>query len=86
MKIIRNGIEYELTPAEMREAYLEKKFEYLKEDILSKAEEMGVELSDELVENIADNAEKWLGNNESLWESYWMTIEYVLEENVDGGC
>ncbi len=86
MKIIRNGIEYELTPAEMREAYLEKKFEYLKDDIQCKAEEMDIELSDEQSEEIADRAEKWLGNNESLWESYWMTIEYVLEENVDGGC
>ena len=82
MKIIRNGIEYELTRAEMREAYLETKFEYLKDDIKCKAEEMDIELSDEQLEEIADHAEKWLGNNESLWESYWMTIEYALEENV----
>ena len=82
MKIIRNGIEYELTHEEMREAYLETKFEYLKDDIKCKAEEMDIKLSDELVEDIADRAEKWLGNNESLWESYWMTIEYALEENA----
>ena len=81
MKIIRNGIEYELTRAEMREAYLEQKFEYLKDDIQCKAEEMDIKLSNERLEKIADRAEKWLSNNESLWESYWMTIEYALEEN-----
>ena len=82
MKIIRNGNEYELTRSEMREAYLEMKNEYLKDDIRCKAEEMDIELSDEHIEDIADYAEKWLGNNESLWESYWMTIEYAIEENA----
>ena len=84
MKIIRDGIEYQLTPAEMRVAYLEMKNEYLKDDIRCKAEEMEIELSDEHIEDIADYAEKWLGNNESLWESYWMTIEYIIEENTRG--
>lgn len=70
MKIIRNGIEYELTATEMRETYLEMKNAYLKDDIRCKAEEIEIELSDKQVEDIADYAEKWLGNNESLWESY----------------
>lgn len=84
MKIIRNGIEYELTHSEMREAYLEMKNEYLKDDIRSKAEDLEIKLPDDHVEEIADYAEKWLGNNDSLWESYWMTIEYAIEENVKG--
>lgn len=81
MKIFRNGFEFELTNEEMREAYLEKKFEYLKDDIKYKAEEMNIVLSEEELEDIADCAENGLDHNDSLWESYWMTIEYALEEN-----
>lgn len=84
MKIIRNGIEYELTRSEMREAYEKMKAEYLKEDIECKAEEMEIELSDTTIDYVAGRVDKCLGNNDSYWESYWMTIEYVLEENVEG--
>lgn len=35
MKIIRNGQEWELTPAELREAFEEQRKEYLKEDAVS---------------------------------------------------
>lgn len=82
MKIVRNGVEIKLTSEEMREVYLEQKFQYLKDDIKCKAEELDIKLLDEQLEEVADRAGKWLGNNESLWESYWLTIEYALEENV----
>ena len=80
MKIIRNGIEYELTSAEMREVYSKMKTEYLIEDIQSKADEMDVELSDENIKKIANSVDKALSNNDSYWESYWLTIEYVIRE------
>jgi hypothetical protein len=79
MKIIRNGIEYELTWAEMRAAYEEKDREYLIEDIKCKAEEMEVELTEEKIKNAVDVVNSGLEHNDSYWESYWMTIEYVIE-------
>lgn len=80
MKIIRDGIEYELTPTEMREVYLKMRSEYLKEDIESKAEEMEIELSDDIIQSVVNRVDKCLGNNDSYWESYWFTVEYVLTE------
>lgn len=83
MKIIRNGIEYKLTAAEMREVYNKMKTEYLIEDIQAKADEMEIELSDENIKKIANSVDKAIGNNDSYWESYWMTIEYVVREMED---
>ena len=81
MKIIRNGIEYKLTAAEMREVYNKMKTEYLIEDIQAKADEMEIEMSNEIIKRIANIVDKSLGNNDSYWESYWMTLECVLAEN-----
>lgn len=83
MKIIRDGIEYELTPAEMRVVYLQMKAEYLREDIEAKAEEMEIKLSENTIANVVERAGKCLSNNDSYWESYWMTIEYVINEQVE---
>ena len=82
MKIIRNGIEYELTNEEMRNVYSAMERRYFKEDIESQAEDMDVKLSDEDVENITNRVKKALCNNDSYWESYWMTIEYLINELV----
>lgn len=78
MKITRNGIDYELTWQEMREAYVAMRREYTKEDILSRLEEMDVDLSEEDIETVIDITEGCLDNNDSYWESYWMTIEYAI--------
>jgi hypothetical protein len=83
MKIIRNGIVYELTRAEMREVYEKMKAEYLREDIEIKAEEMEIELSDATIDYVVSRVEKCLSNNDSYMDSYWMTIECVLEEQVE---
>lgn len=79
MKIIRNGIEYELTSEEMREVYEEMKLEYLKEDIECKAEEIGIKLSEKDMDNVTYMAQKGIDNNDSYWECYWMAIKYALE-------
>ena len=84
MTITRNGINYELTYEEMREAYETMRAHYLKEDILCKLEEMGIDFLDETINYIVQRVDKYLGNNDSYWESYWMTIENVIEENVEG--
>ena len=53
MIIIRDGKEIELTDSEIYEAYLECKYDFLEEDIKSKAEEMDIELTeDELDQSI----------------------------------
>ena len=83
MKIIRNGAEYELTPAEMREIYEKMKAEYLREDIEGKVEEMEIELSEDTMNYVVGRVDKCLSNNDSYWESYWMTIEHVLNEQME---
>lgn len=80
MKIVRNGIEYELTETELEAAYRECKHNYLIEDVESKAEEMDIDLTGKDIDAIADCAEDDLDNNESYWENYWMSIEYALED------
>jgi len=79
MVIVRDGQTYELTTTEMYDAYRICKKELLIEDIKDKAAMMEIEKSDEEIERIADIADKSIDNNDSLWESYWMSIEYALE-------
>lgn len=83
MKIIRDGVEYKLTRAEMREVYEKMKAEYLREDIEAKAEEIEIELSDTTMDYVTSRVEKCLSNNDSYMESYWTTIEYVLNEQAE---
>ena len=52
----------------------------LSDDIQNKAWEMDIDLDGKDLERIVDRVEHGLDNNESLWESYWLTIEDVLEE------
>ena len=80
MKIIRNGIKYELTWQEIRDAYLLMEREYLKEDIKSKADDINMDLSEKDLDKLAIMVNKTLRNNDSYWDSYWMSIEYVLKE------
>ena len=41
---------------------------------------MDIDLTDKDLESIVLKVERGLDNNEGLWESYWLTIEDVLEE------
>lgn len=79
MKIIRDGIEIELTAEEMRKAYEIKDREYLFEDIKSKLEEMEIDVTDKEMEVIADITKSTLENHDSYWECYWLSIEYAIE-------
>lgn len=79
MKLIKNGIEIELTRAEMRKIYEFMRDGYVKEDIVHKAEEMEVELTKEEIEDAVDVVNSGLEHNDSYWESYWMTVEYAIE-------
>ena len=79
MTITRNGIAYELTWIEMREAYDTMHRGYIKEDIEHKAEELEIDLASEDVDTIADIALAGLDHNDSYWECYWATIECAIE-------
>ena len=79
MKIVRNGAEYELTGMEEYEAYRKCKRDLLIEDIKGRAIEDDIELEDKDIGAIADIVENALDNNDSLWDSYWSSIGYVLE-------
>lgn len=56
------------------------KRESLSDDIQNKAWEMDVDLEGKDLEQIVLKVERGLDNNEGLWESYWLTIEDILEE------
>ena len=79
MKIVRNDVTYELTNSEKYAAYRECKRELLIEDIKAKAIEMNIDFDEIDIENIADKAERGLDNNDSYFESYWMSLEYAFE-------
>lgn len=79
MKIIRNGVEYELTRRELYDAHEEYEYDCLIEDIKSKAEEMEINLTDENLDDIAYFAQRAIDRDDYLWESRERDIEYALE-------
>lgn len=84
MKIIRDGKEIELTNDEVYAAYKEYHGDCFREDVLGKIEEAEIDIPDELLDKIIRRAEKTLDNNDSYWESYWMSIEYAIDSVVEG--
>ena len=78
MIIYRDGQAIELTREECRKAYDELDREYKTEDIRGQLEVMEVEL--DITNELILNVEHALGNNDGYWDSYWCTIEYVIEE------
>lgn len=75
MKIIRNGIEIELTPEEVRMAYDEQENIYRINDIL---ERYNVPESD--WNFISERFYKRLSDNDGYWDRYWETLESVCNE------
>lgn len=80
MKIIRNGVEYELTWSEIFDAHREYERECFIEDIKAKAEEIEVDLTNRDMDEIVDLAMRSYNNDDYLWESYWNDIQYAIEE------
>ena len=65
----------DLTSEELREVYWEQKRVYDAEDICSR-----YTVPDNKVDEAVDRFESAIGNNDSFWESYWMTVDYVCNE------
>ncbi len=78
MIIYRDGKAIELTSEECRKAYDELDREYKAEDIKSRLEMLEIELDN--VEELVDRFEHAIGNNDSFWDSYWYSMDYVIEE------
>ena len=81
MIIYRDGQAIELTAEEMRKAYDELAREYKAEDIRGQLETMEIEL--DVTDELIDRVEHALGNNDGYWDSYWCTLEYVIEEYIE---
>ena len=84
MKIIRDGKEFELTMGELMVAYDEYRLENCVEDIkdIYRQSEDEVELTENQIKEIAEQALHNLGKNDSYCESYWMSLQYTFDECV----
>ena len=72
--------EFKLSDSDAFQIYMERQRKSLIEDIKDRAEQMEIDVNTIDLNRIAHRTEKSLNNNEGLWESYWMSIEYALEE------
>ena len=78
MIIYRDGQAIKLTREECRKVYDKLDREYHREDVQSRLEMLEIELDN--VDELVDRVDYALGNNDSYWDSYWCTMEYVIEE------
>ena len=97
MKITRNGIEFELTDREIEDAYRERRRYYNMEDIKSKIENMIEEYEgepeeerlkviledEEKIRDLAEAFDNALDNNDSFMESFWITAENVILDELE---
>jgi hypothetical protein len=85
MKIFRDGKEFELTFSELMSAHEEYELDCMIADVKSKYEdeEQVVALSDDQIREIAIDALHNLGKNDSYFESYWMSVEYTLNDYIN---
>ena len=94
---ILNPIEIELTEQEVEDAYRERRRYYNMEDIRSKIENMIEEYEgepeeeklkvllddDEKIRDLADEFDNALDENDSFMESFWMTAENVILDELE---
>ena len=85
MKIYRDGKEIELTQEELRQAYLEKDMDYIKEDIMSQDESDDFNFDDSDFAIIADRFKRALERCDGYWEYYWEVMNYVINEYIREG-
>ena len=85
MKIIRDGKEFELTYSEIMKAHEKYELDCMIDDVKSVYEqgEYDVELSEDNVSEIAHRALRNLSKNDGYFESYWMSVEYTLDDYID---
>lgn len=88
MKIIRDGKEFELTMGELMNAHDEYELENCIEDIkdVYRQSESEIELTENQIKEIAEQALHNLGKNDSYCESYWISLQCTFDEYVDKYC
>lgn len=74
---------FELSDSDVFQIYIRQQRDSLIDDIKYKAEMMEMDLSTIDFEKVAHRAEKSIDNNDGLWESYWLSIEYALEKETE---
>ena len=74
-------IEDEMSEMDAYDVHQKYKAKYLREDIKAKAEELEINLEGKDMDDIVCRVEHCLMANDGYWDSYWMSIEYVLENN-----
>lgn len=82
MKIFRNGEAFELTFTEIIQAHEEYELECAMDDVRSLIGPETPRLSDKQVKEIARRTLRNLNKNDSYYESYWLTVEYTLDQYV----
>ena len=94
---ILNPVEIELTNREIEDAYRERRRYYNMEDIKSKIENMIEEYEgepeeeklkailedEEKIRDLADAFDNALDENDSFMESFWMTAENVILDELE---
>lgn len=94
---VLNPVEIELTEAELEQAYHERRRYYNMEDIKSKIENMIEEYEgepeeeklkailedEEKIRDLADTFDNALDNNDGFMESFWMTAENVILDELE---
>ena len=73
-------IEDEMSEMDAYDIHRKCKAKHLKEDIEDRAKSMGISLKGKNIDEIIAKVERSLDLNDGYWESYWLSIEYVLEE------
>jgi len=85
MTIYRGGKAFALTFSELISAHEEYELDCMIADVKSKYEDEGhdVELSDDQIREIAIDALHNLSKNDNYFESYWMSVEYTLNDYIN---
>lgn len=85
MTIYRDGKEIELTFSEKIQAYEEYKFDCMIEDVKSQyvQGEYDVDLTEEQFKEIAMFALNSVSKNDGYFESYWMSVNYTLDDYIN---
>ena len=78
MKIVRDGVEIELTQEEIRKAYEYEKYRLDREDVESVIEHKNIEVTDEEFERILEFYKRLRRHDETWWED----AEYAVNEEM----
>jgi hypothetical protein len=78
-------IEFKLTTREIIQAHEEYELDCTIDDVTSIYEqgEYDVDLSEEQLEEVAKLALHNLSKNDGYYESYWMSVEYTIDQYID---